>query len=112
MPSTGKDNKAASGSRFNPITAEEAQVILGKGTESASIRDALSRPSLNPCGFPGSSGGPTRPANPPRAAQSAVTRSSTSRAFAVAANAAVLSKMDQTSADFAALVSFPARVSR
>jgi peptide-methionine (R)-S-oxide reductase len=35
MPSTGRDNKAASGSRFNPLTAEEAQVILSKGTEPA-----------------------------------------------------------------------------
>ena len=40
------------------------------------------------------------------------TRSSTSSAFAVAAKAAVLSKMHQTSADFAACTSVFARASR
>jgi peptide-methionine (R)-S-oxide reductase len=35
MPSTGNDKQAASDSRFNPLTAEEEWVILGKGTERA-----------------------------------------------------------------------------
>ena len=30
---SGKDDLAASGSGFNPLSAEERQVILGKGTE-------------------------------------------------------------------------------
>ncbi len=33
MPRTGKDDLAASGAKFNPLSPEEAQVILGKGTE-------------------------------------------------------------------------------
>jgi len=35
MPSTGNDNRAASDSKFNPLSAEEARVILGKGTQPA-----------------------------------------------------------------------------
>lgn len=30
---TGKDDLAASGARFNPLSAEESRVLLGKGTE-------------------------------------------------------------------------------
>ena len=33
MPGTGKDDRAASGAQFNPLSADEAEVILGKGTE-------------------------------------------------------------------------------
>ena len=33
MPSTGNDKQAGSDSKFNPLSTEEARVILGKGTE-------------------------------------------------------------------------------
>ncbi len=35
MPPTGTDQPAAPDSKFNPLTAEEKRVILGKGTERA-----------------------------------------------------------------------------
>jgi peptide-methionine (R)-S-oxide reductase len=35
MPSNDHDGQAASGSGFNPLSVEEARVILGKGTERA-----------------------------------------------------------------------------
>ena len=35
MPSAGDDHQAATDSKFNPLSAEEARVILGKGTQRA-----------------------------------------------------------------------------
>jgi peptide-methionine (R)-S-oxide reductase len=35
MPSTGDDKQAAPDTKFNPLSAEEARVIIGKGTQRA-----------------------------------------------------------------------------
>jgi len=51
MPPTGKEHQAASDSKFNPLSAEEARVILGKGTEPAFIGEytALKDPGTYLC---------------------------------------------------------------